>query len=232
MAEVDFYEILEIYPSASEDAVKEAYFKLAKVYHPDVSGTSDHSEAERVEKFKRVTEAYSVLSDPGRRREYDAELRARKERAKKQSPAGRDKDKRAARASFDEARTAMRHGEWEQAGILLKSAIQHDDSVPSFYSWLGFCLAKTGSNLHEARDACRKALQMEFYNADFHANLGFVYTRAGLKSTAVNSFREALKWDSEHAMAKKFLSKLGAEAPKPANQGPGLIDSLMSLFKK
>ena len=63
----DFYEILGVPRTASEDEIQRAYRKLARTYHPDVN--SDPSAEER---FKDIAEAYNVLSDPATRRRYDA----------------------------------------------------------------------------------------------------------------------------------------------------------------
>ena len=62
----DYYKILAVTPEADSKAIKTAYRKLARKYHPDVSA---HSEAE--EKFKEVNEAYQVLKDTEKRAEYD-----------------------------------------------------------------------------------------------------------------------------------------------------------------
>ena len=62
----DLYAILGIEKNASEDEIKKAYRKLAKKYHPDVNKTK---EAE--EKFKQINDAYSILSDPKKRQNYD-----------------------------------------------------------------------------------------------------------------------------------------------------------------
>ena len=66
---VDYYEVMGVKPEADAAEIKSAYRKLARKYHPDVS-----KEKESDVKFKQVGEAYSVLKDKEKRREYD-ELR-------------------------------------------------------------------------------------------------------------------------------------------------------------
>lgn len=63
----DYYEILGVDRSADEQTIKKAYRKLAKKYHPDTNKGNAQAEA----KFKEATEAYAVLSNPEKRKEYD-----------------------------------------------------------------------------------------------------------------------------------------------------------------
>ncbi|GHE26531.1 molecular chaperone DnaJ [Streptosporangium violaceochromogenes] len=67
MAGRDFYEILGVPRGAGQEDIQRAYRKLARANHPDVN--KDPAAEER---FKDISEAYSVLSDPGTRRRYDA----------------------------------------------------------------------------------------------------------------------------------------------------------------
>ena len=67
MAEKDFYQILGVPREASQQDIQRAYRKLARQYHPDVN--ADPAAEER---FKDVSEAYDVLSDPQTRSRYDA----------------------------------------------------------------------------------------------------------------------------------------------------------------
>ena len=67
MKKRDYYDVLGIRKGAYEKEIKKAYRKLAKKYHPDVN--PGDKEAEK--NFKEVTEAYNVLSDAEKRRQYD-----------------------------------------------------------------------------------------------------------------------------------------------------------------
>ena len=62
----NYYDILGVKRDASDDDIKRAFRKLAAKYHPDAGGDE--------QKFKEVSEAYTTLSDPKKRREYDQML--------------------------------------------------------------------------------------------------------------------------------------------------------------
>lgn len=63
----DYYEVLGVGKNADDTEIKKAYRALAKKYHPDVNPGNAEAEA----KFKEASEAYAVLSDPDKRRQYD-----------------------------------------------------------------------------------------------------------------------------------------------------------------
>lgn len=65
--EKDFYSVLGVSASSNQDQIKRAYRKLAKKYHPDANAGDKAS----TERFKEISEAYSVLSDATKRKHYD-----------------------------------------------------------------------------------------------------------------------------------------------------------------
>ena len=64
------YDVLQVPSQASWEEIKAAFRRLAKVYHPDITPGMEGT------RFRRICEAYKVLSNPARRRAYDRELQA------------------------------------------------------------------------------------------------------------------------------------------------------------
>lgn len=64
----NYYDLLEVSKNATDEEIKKSYKKLAKKYHPDLNPGNKEAES----KFKEISEAYAVLSDPDKRREYDS----------------------------------------------------------------------------------------------------------------------------------------------------------------
>lgn len=67
--ERDFYEVLQVSRSAEPEVIKAAYWRLVRMYHPDVSMRSDVES-----RIREINRAYSILGDPVQREEYDREM--------------------------------------------------------------------------------------------------------------------------------------------------------------
>lgn len=74
----NLYELLEVSEKASQEIIEKAYKTLAKKWHPDLQGGPNKALAE--EKMKKINNAYNILSDENKRKEYDAKLEEERER--------------------------------------------------------------------------------------------------------------------------------------------------------
>ncbi|WP_218082318.1 J domain-containing protein [Anthocerotibacter panamensis] len=83
---VDYYQVLGVPPTAREKEIRQAYRRLSREYHPD---TTALSKSEALEKFLVLNEAYSILSHPVKRVNYDqrlASMRAQRFQAQSREP--------------------------------------------------------------------------------------------------------------------------------------------------
>ena len=79
----NYYELLEVSHSASQEVIEKAYKTLAKKYHPDLQDDAHKKEAEQ--KMKELNEAYDVISNPQKRSAYDQELQTYEQESVKYS---------------------------------------------------------------------------------------------------------------------------------------------------
>lgn len=71
----DYYQLLGVHPESSDEEIKAAYRDLARMYHPDaIAGQANKGVMPDPEIFKSITEAYALLSNPQKRKEYDYQL--------------------------------------------------------------------------------------------------------------------------------------------------------------
>jgi|ERR671923_31586 hypothetical protein len=108
MSDTNFYQVLGVERSATADEIKTAYRELVKRHHPDLFATSG-AKAKATEKLREITEAYAVLGNKERRREYDQRLIQEQQRQRRQAKS------RTAGPTARKSRTASRsrrHADW------------------------------------------------------------------------------------------------------------------------
>lgn len=72
----NLYEVLGVSSTATKDEIKKKYRECTKKFHPDKFATASESEKQKAEKtFREINDAYSILSDDSKRKEYDEQLR-------------------------------------------------------------------------------------------------------------------------------------------------------------
>ncbi len=122
--ERDYYAILGVPATAGDEEIKRAYRRLALRHHPDRNPGDRRAE----ERFKEISEAYAILMDPVRRRDYDRLRQARPERGRRPEPGWREEE--IFRDLFRDPRTASVFDElareWARMGFRANDAFLRD----------------------------------------------------------------------------------------------------------
>jgi curved DNA-binding protein CbpA len=192
---IDFYGILDIEKKATHDEIKQAYYRVAKVFHPDrhFSLPSAALKNKLHAIFSQITEAYRTLSDTTMRSQYDQSMSIKPAKIEKSNA-------EIARLRFDEGKGAMKNRSFAEAAELFGQATYLDSSIPTYYFHMGLAYERL-EKFREAEKAMRHALKLDPYNADYLAELGHVYLKLDLLLRAQSIFEKALKFNPSHERA-------------------------------
>ncbi len=195
-----YYGILGITERASEEEIREAYYKVAKEFHPDryFSLPSDDIKEKINTIFSFATEAYETLSNEAKKREYDGSLSVKSEK-----PASKAE---MAKARFNQGRTLLMMRNYSDAVTLFAQAVYFDNSTASYHYYHGLTLSKL-NRFKEAAKAINEAVKLNPLKADYVAELGHVFLMLGFKARAQNSFKKALELSPSNERALEGLLK-------------------------
>jgi curved DNA-binding protein CbpA len=209
----DYYAVLGLSRDADGNAVREAYYALARRYHPDRFRAGDLADLlPRFETFfTSVTEAYNSLSDPRTRAEYDAALAAPQE-----AEASKTSDTAyLARQNFLRGRALLAQRKQTEALQFLENAAKLDGGVAEFQRELGLLLARNPRRREDAEHALLRAIELAPTDVSPYVALAQLYQRAGRAGPAARIAREALRWEPDHDEARRLLDKLGDPPDEP-----------------
>ncbi len=192
LGELDHYGVLGVARDADAAAVKRAYFAAAKRYHPDALASlgleAVRSEANAL--FARVAKAYATLSDPQRRRDYDAEL---------EGAVATDANRLAnAESLYRKGEILLRRGDFAGALQFLKPAIDLWPEDAAYQSAVGWALFKSSpADTEQAQAHLEQAVALDGANATALFRLGAVQKSLGDKAGGERLQARARKLDSK-----------------------------------
>ena len=208
----NLYEILSLSPEAQETEIKSAYYEMARLYHPDRFAAKEFRPDlyERAQKlFTYITGAYTTLSNPAARANYD-ESRLKNEsrvEATLQGRAAVDSEKeKMAETLYRAGRAAWRNKDFEVAVRHLKECVWLRPDVARYHHYLGAAQAEIAPFRKEAEKHLLRAIELDNANADSYVQLGKLYLKVGLPKKAEAQFYEALRWDPENAEVARLLA--------------------------
>jgi Tfp pilus assembly protein PilF len=196
---VNYYEVLGVDRSATEQVIRDRFRQLARENHPDRYRGPDKGEAER--KFQTLTEAVNILTNPEKRRQHDGEIsggldkgvvdfaQIAKAYLAKGVKAFKDKDIRGAYENFD-------------------LATKHNAHDAKAFHYLALAAARLPGHTRQAVQAIETALQREPMNPQFLKDAGLLSKSAGLTAKARRYLEEALKWDADNLEIQSALAEL------------------------
>jgi tetratricopeptide (TPR) repeat protein len=215
----DYFELLGVPRDATEPQVREAYFRLAKRFHPDgqldadLGGMRDALEAI----FRRLGEAYEILRNPRIRVVYEKNLAraAMIARAEATGPvptadaAAEDPEASLARAVESFANERF----WEVIQILEKAVPRaHGSCKQRQRVLLARAYARTPDWVKQGEELLVTVVNQDPGDAEAHFHLGVIYCGQGLPSRALRAFRRVLELVPGHPEAQRHVAELHREA--------------------
>jgi tetratricopeptide (TPR) repeat protein len=235
------FEVLGVSRDATEGQVKEAYFRMAKRFHPDVhhapalSDLRDKLEAV----FIRLGDAYEVLRNPRIRASYEKALDARAPRvetaparpaAAAEAPAPAPDPAQEIRQAEEAIRKASRsivaEKYWEAIQLLEPAVGRVEGKAKNTGRvLLAKAYMKNPNWVKQGEELLLSVVQDDPKNVEAYLLLGTIYKGSGLRSRALNMFRKVLDLQPEHEEALAQLSALEPAEPEPGASG-GLIKKI------
>jgi curved DNA-binding protein CbpA len=220
------YEVLGVNWDVTAQSLKNAYYQLARRYHPDRFRRSHPAVVSRLESaFARITQAHETLRDDSLRATYNSKLEARRKAAQladsapKTAPAPQDsvpegepepgvsKAERAAE-QFKEGIAALELGERKVALGLFASAARTVPNEPRYRANYGRLLAGDERTRRVAEAELSAAIKLDPGNAEYRVLLAELYRDLGLKLRAKGEAERAVAADPNHQRARELLREL------------------------
>lgn len=212
--EEDYYAVLGVEESASQEEIRKAYLALAKKLHPDRFPNDPEKRLVAQSEFAKVSRAHDVVSDAERRAEYDAvRLLTRKRHSQNNLSAispdiTEDAEGQPVDVPLNSTGNFMIGGnETEEENINIKWANKHLSRADDLFR---------RRNYKEAETALKEAIRLVPTDPRYHNKLAEVYLARGWKTLAMTEVQSALRNDPKNAEAKNLEAKVKALAREKA----------------
>jgi len=228
METLNYYQILEVPQKASTKEIKQAYFSLARLYHPDLFARdlAPDLNDKIASVFDNITKAYRTLSDEIKREEYDA-------RQENSAESGEKNDSvKQAEIKFRQGKTLFSQTRYEDAMVYLEQATRQRPDQSSYHLLLAMTHEKIPGNDVKAEENFLKAIKLDPWNPEAYVGIGMLYKKEGMKIKAAKFFKKALSIDDSHRVAIKELDEI--EKPQSKSTWKNLLkgDFLDKILKK
>jgi curved DNA-binding protein CbpA len=235
MKNQDHYQMLGVARSATPQELKKAYFRLAKVYHPDRHFEADMGDMkETLESlFTGIHNAYQTLNDLEQQRNYDGAS------AEKRAPTAHSEEKSPEEYVENHAEKAGRAAAYFEAGIKDFSVGNYWGAAESF-AWAarldpvkadylyhyGISLTRIPRRRHEAEENLKKAIKIDPLRPEYHLALGSLYLHSGLKKKALDVYNDALRQNPASDKLREAIKAAGGTVQEEKVGEAGLFKKM------
>ncbi|HVS01669.1 MAG TPA: DnaJ domain-containing protein [Thermoanaerobaculia bacterium] len=202
----DFYAILGVPKSATSEEIRKRFLSLTRERHPDRFQGEAKLQAER--SFQEITQAFSVLLDPARRRDHDAELVHPGRTAGPADPA------EVAKVFLQRGVKAYKAKNYLEAADNFRRAAEAERDNPKAWHYLARACSHQSRWLEQAREAIERACALDPMRHEYHKLAGEIFARSGNPERAIRHFRQALRWGGEDSEVQAALAELTGEGKK------------------
>lgn len=202
----DYYKVLGVAPTATPEDIRKAYRALSKKYHPDLNpDLKMYSD----EKMKELVEAYNILNDQGKRKEYDrqAQFQARKH--------GKDTGRKADASAMSKKAVTKEPSFLERllAPFMKKSdsggpVTAYDPKQADVHFTLGLSMTDNESFFEQAKGEFKLAVKFRPDHREAMYNLGLMCYKRGEFEESLTHFQKVTQLDANDQYARKMISLL------------------------
>ncbi len=214
----DFFALLGVERTADPNAVRTAYFNLARLLHPDALARQNVQDLQReaIDAFKAISEAYHVLSDRRRRAEYEA----RTANAKPAATSERDAESEA-KIFFHKGSLLLQRRAYAEAITYFRKAADLDAKVPKYVCYVGWAVMQNtdvpeARRLDEARGWFERAIEMGKGDADAHYFQSLYYKAVGETLKQNRALQDCLHINPNHVDAQREARLLAMRTKRNA----------------
>ena len=210
------YDILGLEHDAKLPDIRNSYFELAKLFHPDRYHRAGADVLRRVENaFSKLAQAHEALRDPKSRTKYDNEMRRQIADKKLQGEKpmevkvhGNQLNAERAGHEFEHGRGLLSDGDYEEALPYLARAVHLDSQMARYHAFYGKALSFTDNGRHKAEGEMQAAIRLEPNNATYRRMLAEFFVNVKLVKRAEGALNRLLAIAPDNKEARLLLDSL------------------------
>jgi tetratricopeptide (TPR) repeat protein len=214
------YDVLGIAVSATAADIKNAYFAMAKLFHPDRFHREEVTKLRRIQvAFTEIARAYETLKSPESRENYNFKMRKELDYREKRRAAGQadattveDNKTEQGLGSFEQAMEAINEEEFAAAAGHLSRAVHYSPGNALYHAYFGYALSHLEKQQHKAEASLQTAVKMDPKNARIRMMLVEFFVDMKMAKRAVGELNRFLELVPGNKEALKMLENLKAEA--------------------